>query len=359
MDVYAPRIALDPGPPGTAGPPAARVTRPRRPNTSLGPSTLDAPRDAAPPPGRPARRSLSGVVGVLPDQQRCDRVDDEVARAEGAGPGLSRLDRGDRERVLDDVGHGGLPLPVARHGAGRFVLGKPINRRECTAQHASFPPWLAQEHPRSSNTSPVRRGHPGRRVLIGARTGTLRPAREAKDARGGRTSHGRSARRSGQDNPPPAPSWGEIVTVTGSAGRPHQCPTTASGTVSGRRPMIFDGRTVLVTGVLTEGLIAFHVARLAQEQGAAGCAPRPSPPAAPRRWPGGCPSRCVRSSSTSPRPRISPCSRRSPSTPEGGPLDRVRAAVRARRALPQRTVGRRGETAFVLAEGHWPSPRSR
>ena len=31
---------------------------------------------------------------------------------------------------------------------------------------------------------------------------------------------------------------------------------------------LLDGRTVLVTGVLTEGSIAFHVARLAQEQGA-------------------------------------------------------------------------------------------
>ena len=32
---------------------------------------------------------------------------------------------------------------------------------------------------------------------------------------------------------------------------------------------LLDGKTVLVTGVLTEGSIAFHVARLAQEQGAA------------------------------------------------------------------------------------------
>jgi meromycolic acid enoyl-[acyl-carrier-protein] reductase len=31
---------------------------------------------------------------------------------------------------------------------------------------------------------------------------------------------------------------------------------------------LLDGRTILVTGVLTEGSIAFHVARLAQEQGA-------------------------------------------------------------------------------------------
>src|SRR6187549_1370892 len=31
---------------------------------------------------------------------------------------------------------------------------------------------------------------------------------------------------------------------------------------------LLDGRTILVTGVLTEGSIAFHVARLAQEEGA-------------------------------------------------------------------------------------------
>ena len=31
---------------------------------------------------------------------------------------------------------------------------------------------------------------------------------------------------------------------------------------------LLDGRTILVTGVLTEGSIAFHVARIAQEQGA-------------------------------------------------------------------------------------------
>ena len=31
---------------------------------------------------------------------------------------------------------------------------------------------------------------------------------------------------------------------------------------------LLDGRTVLVTGVLTEGSIAFHAARIAQEQGA-------------------------------------------------------------------------------------------
>ena len=31
---------------------------------------------------------------------------------------------------------------------------------------------------------------------------------------------------------------------------------------------LLDGKTLLVTGVLTEGSIAFHVARLAQEQGA-------------------------------------------------------------------------------------------
>ena len=31
---------------------------------------------------------------------------------------------------------------------------------------------------------------------------------------------------------------------------------------------LLDGKTILVTGVLTEGSIAFHVARLAQEQGA-------------------------------------------------------------------------------------------
>ena len=31
---------------------------------------------------------------------------------------------------------------------------------------------------------------------------------------------------------------------------------------------LLEGKKVLVTGVLTEGSIAFHVARLAQEQGA-------------------------------------------------------------------------------------------
>jgi len=93
------------------------------------------------------REEVLGVVGVLPDQQRCDRVDDEVARAEGAGPGLSRLDRsrGDRERVLDDVGHGGCLSPWLATVLDALCVGKPINRRECSiAQHASFPPWPAQ-----------------------------------------------------------------------------------------------------------------------------------------------------------------------------------------------------------------------
>lgn len=31
---------------------------------------------------------------------------------------------------------------------------------------------------------------------------------------------------------------------------------------------LLDGKKILVTGVLTQGSIAFHVARLAQEQGA-------------------------------------------------------------------------------------------
>ncbi|MTB04563.1 MAG: enoyl-[acyl-carrier-protein] reductase FabI, partial [Actinobacteria bacterium] len=31
---------------------------------------------------------------------------------------------------------------------------------------------------------------------------------------------------------------------------------------------LLDGKKILVTGVLTDGSIAFHIARLAQEQGA-------------------------------------------------------------------------------------------
>ncbi len=34
---------------------------------------------------------------------------------------------------------------------------------------------------------------------------------------------------------------------------------------------LLDGKKLLVTGVLTDSSIAFHVARLAQEQGARSC----------------------------------------------------------------------------------------
>ena len=71
---------------------------------------------------------------------------------------------------------------------------------------------------------------------------------------------------------------------------------------------ILDGKRILVTGVLTDASIAFHVARLAQERGRArSCSPlrpavglvradRRAAARARRRW----------SSSTSPTPRTSP-----------------------------------------------------
>ena len=39
---------------------------------------------------------------------------------------------------------------------------------------------------------------------------------------------------------------------------------------------ILDGKRILVTGVLTDSSIAFHVARIAQEEGATGRAHRAS-----------------------------------------------------------------------------------
>ena len=70
---------------------------------------------------------------------------------------------------------------------------------------------------------------------------------------------------------------------------------------------LLDGKRILVTGVLTDASIAFHVARLAQEQGAEVVLTSFGRLIAGRRGiAGGCPSRRRSSSSTSPTPRTSP-----------------------------------------------------
>ena len=131
---------------------------------------------------------------------------------------------------------------------------------------------------------------------------------------------------------------------------------TQNGTLMG----LLDGKKLLVTGVLTDGSIAFHVARLAQQEGAEvlltsfGRQFRLTQAIARRLPEGGAGPPARRHRRRRPRGARGPGAR-------GGlrlarrrrALDRLRAAVRHGRQLPGRRVGRRRDRAAgqrVLAE---------
>ena len=139
----------------------------------------------------------------------------------------------------------------------------------------------------------------------------------------------------------------------------HHAPVDASRSQEG--PMLLDGKTLLVTGVLTDASIAFSVARRGPGAGRRDRAHVVRPGHEPHRAGGQAPARRrpTSSSSTSPtrrtstrcgaelRPALGPARRRRP-------RHRLRARGLPGRRLPAAPVGRRGHRAArvgLLAEG--------